>query len=356
MIYSLLIILPALLAKAGPGLETFNSQFRLLPRPQKIVLNPGSGISPSILKGVMLRNNIQRPVQYGLLASLPVLDKGGPGVLTLELTKQGPAASREEGYEITIGNDQARISASTGAGLFYGSQTLSQMLEDAVEQKINIPSCTITDYPDLAFRAIHLDMKHHVEAGNYYYQIIDRLAKLKINAIIVEFEDKLRYRKSPLVGSGDAISIEEFSAISSYAKARNIEISPLVQGLGHASFILKHEEYKNLRDDPESDWAFDPLNPETYRLQFSLYEDAIEATPYGKYLHVGGDEVGNLGLSELARKSGLSPIQLQMQWLNKVCEFAKAHNRVPIFWDDMVFKLAGLYQTTWDPEVPKSFH
>ena len=54
------------------------------------------------------------------------------------------------------------------------------------------------------------------------------------------------------------------------------------------------------------------MNPETYELQFSLYEDAIAATPYGKYLHVGGDEVGHLGMSELSKKSGLTPIQLQM--------------------------------------------
>src|SRR5678809_969734 len=107
------------------------------------------------------------------------------------------------------------------------------------------------------------------------YDMIDRLAQIKINAIIVEFEDKLRYRKSPLVGASDAISIEEFAAISKYAKERNIEISPLVQGLGHASFILKHPEYKDLRDDTTSDWSFDPLNPKTYDLQFSLYKDCL---------------------------------------------------------------------------------
>jgi N-acetyl-beta-hexosaminidase len=170
------------------------------------------------------------------------------------------------------------------AGLFYGIQTLSQLLEDSQDQQIEIPACRITDYPEIAYRAVHLDLKHHIDAGHYYYSMIDRLASIKINAIIIEFEDKLRYRKAPLVGAPNAISIEEFAALSKYARDRHIEISPLVQGLGHASFILKHDEYKSLRDDPESDWVFDPLNPATYDLQFSLYEDAIVATPYGKYL------------------------------------------------------------------------
>ena len=94
----------------------------------------------------------------------------------------------------------------------------------------------------------------------------------------------------------------------------------MVQGLGHASFVLKHEKYKELRDDPESDWAFDPLNPKTYEVQFDLYLDAMEATPHGKYLHIGGDEVHTTG-----RGSDISPLELQLDWLNKVCEFAEEH-------------------------------
>src|SRR5690606_8522345 len=41
----------------------------------------------------------------------------------------------------------------------------------------------------------------------------------------------------------------------------------------------------------------------------------------------------------------------QMYWLNKVCDFARQHNRIPIFWDDMVLKLSGLYETTYDASM-----
>ena len=119
--------------------------------------------------------------------------------------------------------------------------------------------------------------------------------------------------------------MSEWIKLSDYAKERNIEISPLVQGLGHASFILKHEKYKELRDDLESDWAFNPLDPKTYEVQFDLYLDAMEATPHGKYLHIGGDEVHTTG-----RGSKMSPLELQLNWLDKVCKFAEAHNRIPI--------------------------
>ena len=228
-----------------------------------------------------------------------------------------------------ISNGQIIISAKLQeTGLFYGCQTLLQLLEDSRDQLIAIPSCRITDFPDVAYRAVQIVLAHHLSSGYYYYQLIDRLANVKVNAIIFQFEDKLRFRKSPLVGASNALSIEEFDAISRYAYERHIEISPLVQGLGHAGYILKHDEYKNLRESPSSDLSFSPLDSGTYRLLFSLYEDAIAATPYGKYLHVGGDEVSDLGMSELSKKSGMNPFELQMYWLDKVCKFAQQHNRI----------------------------
>lgn len=332
--------------------EDFDKHFKLMPKPKKIELLNGKGITYSSLRSILLKGTSAKPVLYGILKSLPFASQRGAGVLELNLTSAKNFSGSAEGYSIRITDKNVIIDAGSEAGLFYGCQTLLQLLEDANAQQIEIPACTITDYPDIAYRAVHLDLKHHLDAGRYYYDMIDRLAKVKVNAIIAEFEDKLRYRKAPLIGASHAISVDEFAAISRYAKERNIEISPLVQGLGHASFILKHEKYKNLRDTITSDWSFDPMNPDTYELQFSLYEDAIAATPYGKYLHVGGDEVGNLGMSALSKKSGLTQIQLQMRWLKKVCDFATSHNRIPIFWDDMVFKLSDLYQTTWDPKVP----
>lgn len=58
-------------------------------------------------------------------------------------------------------------------------------------------------------------------------------------------------------------------------------------------------------------------------------------------------------MSDLAKKSGMKPFELQMHWLKKVCDFATQNNRIPIFWDDMVFKLSNLYETTYDASIPK---
>lgn len=254
----------------------------------------------------------------------------------------------KEGYALKIGKKLIKITGKDEAGLLYGFMTLEQLMADAAEQNTYLPKCEITDYPSLSYRAIHLDVKHHLEKKDYYYRMIDKLAGYKINAIIVELEDKIKYTGHPVIGSDDAWTVEQWKELSEYAMRRNIEISPLVQGLGHVSFILKHDEYKSLRDDPTNDWAFNPLDSKVYDVLFDMYLDAMEATPYGRYLHIGGDEVNTTG-----RNSGKTPIELQMIWLEKVCKFLDDHGRIPVFWDDMPLKQTGLYNPMFDTKMTK---
>lgn len=290
----------------------------------------------------------QLPLRYGRTQSIQQTDRAENA--TVEFSIQPKEGKQPESYKLEIKEDKILIEAQDRAGLFYAFITLNQLLEDANALNLPLPKLTLEDAPKIAFRPIQIDVKHHLEKKSYYYDLIDELAQLKINGMIVEIEDKLQYKRRPEVASADALSIEEWRAISDYAIARNIQISPLVQGLGHASFILKHEKNKFLRDDPKSDWAFNPLDPETYALQYDLYLDALEAFPHGKYLHVGGDEVHTTG-----RGSGKSALELNLIWLNKVTSFAAKHKRIPIFWDDMPLKQAGLMRPIYDAKMsPKT--
>ena len=298
--------------------------FNLLPAPQQFEVSGISSLTPSDLKSYFLAGEIMLPTTAKSLKHITSTENKPDATIVFKINEA--LAVKAEGYQLTISENQVHITGKDTAGLFYGLKSLEQLIEDATDQEANLPLCSITDYPLLAYRAIHLDVKHHLETMEYYYQLIDKLANYKVNAIIVEMEDKLGYVRQPKIASADAISIEEWKKLSDYAIARNVEISPLIQGLGHASFVLKHPEYKELRDNLESDWAFNPLDPKTYAVQFDLYLDAIAATPHGKYLHVGGDEVHTTG-----RNSGKSALELQLIWLDKVSKFAEEHNRIPIF-------------------------
>ena len=320
--------------------------FKLLPQVRQFDISGVSDLKATDLNTYFISHENDLTTTIDILSDAGRV--GDKEKADLVLAVDSNLSGRPEGYTLSIGRSQISITAKDKAGLFYGLKSLTQLLEDAGEQEVNLPLCHIEDYPLLTYRAVHLDVKHHRETREYYYAVIDKLSDYKVNAIILELEDKIKFESHAAIGSADALSIAEWKAISDYAYSRNIAISPLVQGLGHASFILKHNEYKDLRDDPESDWAFDPLNPDTYNVQFDLYLDAMKATPHGRYLHVGGDEVHTTG-----RGSGKSALELQLIWLNKVCKFAAAHNRIPIFWDDMPLKHAGVYQAMFQPGLSK---
>lgn len=313
------------------------AQFVILPSPTTFTIS-----GESKLKGPDLESGFQSAKNHFTTGKLLSEFQDKIFAFTLDSGMQLPT----EGYSLSITEQKIEINASTNAGLWYGLMTLGQLLEDAKDQNAFLPLCSIADEPALAYRAVHLDVKHHLEKKEFYFELMDRFAAQKINAVIVEIEDKLKYELQPKVGASDAFSIEDWKAISDYAMARNIRISPLVQGLGHASFILKHKGYEPLRDDPKSDWAFNPLNEETYKVQFDLYEDALRAFPYANYLHVGGDEVHTTG-----RDSGKSPLELQLIWLNRVSEYAAKKGLTPIFWDDMPLQNAGVYRSIYDSKL-----
>jgi hypothetical protein len=348
------ILLSLLLVGTGLFAQKLPAPFEILPQPQSAVLLKGPGLETGKLQHIILKGTLKRPVTGEILSKLTIGKSEWKGILSLILDTTLTTLPTDEGYIMTIANGKAEIIAKGEAGLFYGCQSLEQLLEDARDYKKPIPACKITDYPALSYRAVQWDVKHHLDHMNYYYESIDRLARYKTNAVVFEFEDKLRYQRQPLVGAPQSISIDEMAALTQYARERHIEITPLVQGLGHATFILKHQEYANLREIPWNRWAFCPLNEGTYQVLFDLYRDAIDATPGSKYLHIGGDEIGNIGLcprcKPSADKEGM--LALNLYWLKRVCEFAKENNRIPIFWDDMPLQNAGLLESTDSYEMP----
>ncbi|MEI6866276.1 family 20 glycosylhydrolase [Flavicella sp.] len=341
---SVLILLILLISISCTYQDDKLGEFNLLPQPQEFNISGISTLKHGDIQKYFSKSQKEIPVGLNLLEGITFSSNVSKAQLVFEIDESIDV--KAEGYTINISANKVIIIGKDKAGLFYGLKSFEQLLIDAKEQNVKLPLCIITDYPKLAYRAIHLDIKHHLEKTSYYYELMDKLAGYKVNALIVEMEDKIKYKRRSKIGSEDALSIDEWKKLSTYAYERNISISPLIQGLGHSSFILKHDKYNKLRDDPESDWAFNPLDPKTYELQFDLYLDAIDATPHGKYLHIGGDEVYTTG-----RNSGKSSLELQLIWLDKVSKFVEKYNRIPIFWDDMPLKQAGVYKAMFDEKL-----
>ena len=245
-----------------------------------------------------------------------------------------PGSLKDQGYQLISREGEVTISASQEDGLFYGTQTLLQLISHTGND-FRIPGLTITDWPDINKRAIHYDTKHHQDKAAYVKAFIKDLSRYKINMLVWEWEDKFAYPSHPEIGAPGAFTMQEMQEFTRYARQYHIQIVPLVQGLGHVSFILKWPQYKNLREIASSNWEFCPLKSGSYDLLFDLWKDAIDATPGSEYFHIGSDETYELGECEQckAKVIELGRSGLYQLFINKSADFLKTKGRKVMAWE-----------------------
>jgi hexosaminidase len=264
----------------------------------------------------------------------------------LELGKAKEALRRagdsREAYGLVVSGRGLAAAANTAAGLMAAAATAAQLLTPRNGRPF-WPACTISDRPDLALRAVHLDLKHHMEKHDYLASLAPRLASFKINALVLELENKFLYTKRPEISAPMGLTAEDLQDLADQCREHSIELIPLVQGLGHASYILRHPKYAALREKADSFAEFCPQLDGTYEVLFDLYEEVAEATHGTRYFHIGGDEAWLMGncprCAEALKKQ--SKFSLYEMWLNRCAGKIRELGRVPMVWDDMLIKDAG---------------
>ena len=269
--------------------------------------------------------------EYGIDAALTTQSTKG----AITLTRRG-AEKRvgEEGYQLTASPEGLVVRAGSAAGLFYGTQTLLQLVKKD-GSGFEVPGLKITDWPDLRERAVHYDTKHHQDKRDYVHSFIRDMARFKINMLIWEWEDKLAYTSHPEIGAPGAFTLEEMQEFTRYANRYHIELVPLVQGLGHVSFILKWPQHAHLREIASSNWEFCPLKEGSYELLFDLWEEAIKATPGSRYIHIGSDETYELALCDAcsAKAEEIGKSGVYTLFTNKAAQYLKKFGREVMAWE-----------------------
>jgi len=299
---------------AAPEAETntalFNEGIYLIPYPQEAIFGGGdfvlSGEVSVVLDGNATDSDrfaatdliVQLKKEWGINAVITDAPSGQSIILTHEGVSNAvtslPDKKAMQGYQLKVETDQLIIRAKGESGLFYGTRTLLQIIKKR-QEGLFVPGMEITDWPDIPERACHYDTKHHQDKRAYVESFIRDLARYKINMLVWEWEDKFAYPSHPEIGAPGAFTMEEMQEITRYAKKYHVQLVPLVQGLGHVSYILKWPQYNHLREIAASNWEFCPRKDGSYELLNDLWQDAIQATPGSEYIHIGTDESYELG-------------------------------------------------------------
>jgi hypothetical protein len=266
--------------------------------------------------------------------------KPGAGRNVVRLSVKPGAAKTEadpeidrQGYVLKIFPGSIEVTGNSDVGLFYGVQTLLQLLKPGPRAKLLLPAGTIEDWPSFQLRFLHWDTKHHQDRIETLKRYLDWSARFKVNMIGFELEDKFEYPSHPIIGAPGAFSTQELQEIVNYGRERYIQVVPQIQSPAHLAYVLKHPQFADLRADGNN-YQSDLCDERTYPLIFSMYDDVMKATKGVDYFFVSTDEVYYAGIGAKCDKP-YSPESRSLKWVefvNRAHEFLSRHGRKMLVW------------------------
>ncbi|MGN6616775.1 MAG: glycoside hydrolase family 20 zincin-like fold domain-containing protein [Ilyomonas sp.] len=243
---------------------------------------------------------------------------------------------QKQAYHLILSDTGININANTSQGLFYGVQTLLQLI-NSQKDSISLPAGEITDWPDLNVRIIYWDDAHHLEKMEVLKRAIRQAANYKINAFAIKLEGHFQFQSAPAIVEPYALSANEYKELSDYAKQYFVEVVPYLDAPAHVSFILKHPEYAHLRAFPNSNYEFSIINPQTDSLLLKMFDELIKANKGGKYVLLSTDEAYYAGKSaseeKQAEKLG-GRGKLLARFISRIANELHKQGRKVIFWGE----------------------
>ena len=246
-----------------------------------------------------------------------------------------PQDLNEEGYVLHVGKDGVVVGGGSAAGVFYGLQTLKQLVRGA-GQDAYIQGVSIVDWPALRWRGVSDDISRGpVPTVEYIKRQLRTFAAYKLNLHSFYMEHAFSSSAHPLIGpEGGSLTPAEIHELVAYAKSYHIELVPEQQTFGHLHKALKIEKYNPLAEVPYGD-VLSPQQEGTYKLISDWYRELDKLFP-SQFFHIGADETFELGQGqsrEAARTRGVGTVYFEH--LNRVRELLKPYNRKLIFWGDI---------------------
>lgn len=305
----------------------------------------------------------------------------------------------DEGYTLNVSPDRIIIAANKPQGIFYGMQSLMQLLPPDIESKTvvqsgkwTVPCAKIMDYPRFGWRGLMLDVSRHFFTVNEVKEYINQMAKYKFNVFHWHLTDEGGWRieikglpkltevgafrvkrtgrwgtfEGPQPGekatAGGFYTQDEIKDVISYAKEREVTILPEIEVPGHCQALLA--AYPNLSSTqipypvwPESqphsmDYVLDVANDSTWLILDKIFTQVAALFPC-PYIHVGGD-LANTYLWEknpkdaaLMKKEGITTTPgLQTYFEKKVEKMIISKGKKMIGWDDILDGGIALDPTT----------
>lgn len=329
-------------------------------------------IAPATEEGTRLVAFLDEKLQAKGIATATT---GGQSI-TLQLI-QYDSIVPEGFHRLSVKESGIQIESNSGAGLFYGVQTLLQLIPEKDRPK-KIAAVDIIDYPRFPYRGLHLDVGRHFFPTTFVKQYIDWLAFHKFNyfhwhltedqgwRVEIKKYPKLQeiasQRKETLIGHagtpetfdgqpyGGFYTQEEIKDIVQYASDRFVTIIPEIEMPGHSLAALSAYPALGCTGGPydaATKWGVFPDvfcagKEETFEFLQNVLDEVFALFP-GPYVHVGGDECPkdrwktcpNCQRRIKSEKLG-DEHELQSYFIQRMEKFLNAKGKKLIGWDEIL--------------------
>src|SRR5258708_6208502 len=251
----------------------------------------------------------------------------------------------DEGYVLVASGGRVTILAATGAGLFYGAQTLLQMVVGA-GRTARVRGAVIRDWPAMKYRGFQDDLSRGpVPTLEYQKRQIRLAAALKLNVFSPYFEHTLAYDSNPLIAPpGGAMTHADVKELVAYAANYHVDIVPEQEAFGHLHHALKYEIYSPLGETAHGH-VLAPGQPGSLPL-ISPTSAEINTLFPSRFVHLGADETFELGRGQTAdrvKTVGIGVVYLD--FLKQIADALRPSGKKFLFWGDVALSSPELVNT-----------
>ena len=352
----------------------------VIPVPLKMEQGTGCFLLSENTKLYINLQGLEAQLLENCLQALPVHLKKGKkkdtqNMLSLLITEKNHQLPSPESYTLSVTPQQILIRATSGAGLFYGMQTLLQLAQPSGAGSYSIASVEIEDTPRFAYRGLMLDVSRHFSTKEFIKKQIDALAYYKINRLHLHLTDaagwRLEIKKYPLLTEfaawrtdptwkqwwnggrkyvrfdapgayGGYYTQDDIREILEYARQHYITVIPEIEMPSHSEEVLAAYPKLSCSGEPYKNSDFCVGNEETFTFLENVLTEVMELFP-SEYIHIGGDEAGKSAwktcpkCQKRMKDEHLANVdELQSYLIHRIEKFLNNHGRHLLGWDEIL--------------------
>jgi hexosaminidase len=267
------------------------------------------------------------------------------------------AAQHEEGYVIVPdGKRGLAVVADTSAGLFYGAQTVKQLIRRSGKDAVLLVP-TLRDWPAMPHRGLSDDWSRGpLPNTEFLKREIRTMAAYKMNIFSPYFEHTFAYDSTPVAAfPGGAMTQDQAKELVAYAAQYHITVIPEQEAFGHLHHVLKFETYSHLGETAHGA-VLAPGDAGTLPQIGAWFAELAKVFP-APYAHIGADETFELGLGrtrEEVKAQGLGKVYLD--FLGRIHTQLAPLNKRLLFWGDIAENSPELVGTLPKDMIAVSWH